>query len=515
MFSARCFLPVAFLLLVGCGTSRGPLPPHKLQTLELEHRIHVDQKRVVRYRRQVRAILAYLDKRTDLLEVRPDEVLSRGQKDVLWQTWQRLLDNFLALESIRRYHAHYWLIGDRRLRDHAFLVSYAAFLAQYAAALRWIQFASLHPDLDIVLNEPVPELGLPKDSYDRFKFRFLNVGVASQFVALDAVDQNLLRPDCMGLRRRIDQDTAILWKMGQGAGIRMTLDNAGAMVRKAGYKAYFPIQAGVSEWMGDTKVHRKNRSLITLEQVAEVAARLVPGDILLERREWYLSNIGLPGYWPHAALYIGTPATRTEYFGQDPEVAAWLATKGADNGNLEAYLQRHYPKAYAAHLKSDSQGHTLAVIEAISEGVSHTSLEHSALCDSLAVLRPRVTKVQVAQAIVMAFHYQGRPYDFDFDNRTDAALVCTELVAKAYETTASVPGLTFPVTTVMDHKVTPANLIVKEFDRSFGTTEQQFDLLLFLDGYETSGEAVEADLEAFRASWQRPKWHILVQDDEL
>ncbi len=507
-------LAVASLVvcLSACGTNRGPVPAHKLESIELQHRIRGDQKAVKRYRRNTRAILTYLETRTDLLDVAADETLTRGQREVLWRTWERFLDNYLALESVRRYHAHYWLVQDGKLRDHSFIVGYAAFVAQYAAALRWIEFASLHPDLDIVLNEPVPEIGLPAGSYDRFKLRYLNVGIATQFVALDSVDKSRGRPGCFGLRRGLELDTELLWQMGKGEGIRMTMDNAGAVIRKAGFRAYFPVQAGVSEWMGDTKVHRQGSSLITPEQVAEVASQLLPGDILLERREWYLSNIGLPGYWPHAALYIGTPEERREYFANDLAVAQWLADNGAEGKDLDALLHKLYPKQHAGHLKPDSEGHTHSVIEAISEGVSHTSLEHSAGCDSLAVLRPRVTKVQRAQAIRMAFHYTGRPYDFDFDNRTDAALVCTELVAKAYEGTADVPGISFPVTTVMDHKVTPANLIVKEFDHNYGTPAQQYDLVLFIDGFERKGEAIISTLPAFRESWKRPKWHVITQD---
>jgi hypothetical protein len=38
------------------------------------------------------------------------------------------------------------------------------------------------------------------------------------------------------------------------------------------------------------------------------------------------------------------------------------------------------------------------------------------------------------------------------------------------------------------------------------------DLVLFLDGNEKDGNATEADVEAFRASWQRPKWYILMEN---
>ena len=83
--------------------------------------------------------------------------------------------------------------------------------------------------------------------------------------------------------------------------------------------AWLPIQAGVSEWMGDTKVYRVNQSLVSEGQIEALKTKLQPGDVLLERREWFLSNIGLPGFWPHAALYIGTAAERQAFLA-DAEV---------------------------------------------------------------------------------------------------------------------------------------------------------------------------------------------------
>ncbi|MGH9722018.1 MAG: protein tyrosine phosphatase, partial [Bryobacteraceae bacterium] len=110
-----------------------------------------------------------------------------------------------------------------------------------------------------------------------------------------------------------------------------------------------------------------------------------------------------------------------------------------------------------------------------------------------------------------AFGYAGRPYDFNFDFLTDAALVCTELVYKSYEPAADMRGLRFPLVDVMGRKVTPANLLVRQFDEQFGTARQQFDLVLFLDGVERARKAIEASIDAFRASWKRPKWHILTE----
>ena len=85
--------------------------------------------------------------------------------------------------------------------------------------------------------------------------------------------------------------------MGQGAGEIHTLKNAVTIIKSAGFSAWLPIQRSAARSMGNIRVRRPSRYLITREQIAALAPTLQPGDILLQRREWYLSNVGLPGFW--------------------------------------------------------------------------------------------------------------------------------------------------------------------------------------------------------------------------
>jgi hypothetical protein len=293
--------------------------------------------------------------------------------------------------------------------------------------------------------------------------------------------------------------------------LRAAIDVA---LRHDSFELIFPVQAGISEWMGDTKV-KPPPSRVSAEQVHALPARLALGDVLLERREWYLSNIGLPGFWPHAALYVGVPAEWAA-LDEDEAVRAWARQRGEQTGRVEALIKSHFPRAYARHLEPEN-GHPRRVIEAMSEGVSHTSLEHSAGCDSLLVLRPRVSAVDKARAIYRAFYYSGRPYDFDFDFLTDQTLVCTEVVQRAYEPARAAGGgeeggLSLSTVSVMGRRVILANHIARLFDESFGAAEgappagRLFDFVLFLDGDAPGAHAQESDLAAARASWRRPKW---------
>ena len=488
-------------------------PIWKLSKEEQQQRIAGDLAAVQIYRDGLRNVLAFVGSRPDLFPtetVKEPRLLRREDKEVVWSTWKSYLDYVLALDAVGRYYRYYYrLRGDNE--DRAFLVAYTGFLAEYRTALEFVDRMEHDKNLDTLLNEPVPEIGLPKDTYSKLKFRFLNAGRGTEFVALGAIYKAKGAESEPEIRKRIDEDRQAIWKMGRGQGEALTLKNAGQVVQKAGFAAYFPVQAGVSEWMGDTKVKRLNVSLVKEGQIKDMTKRLEPGDIFLVRHEWYLSNVGLPGFWPHAVLYIGTVEDRRKYF-DDLDVKEWVKSQGQADGDFETLLRAKNPDNYQASAKP-LHGDVTRVIEAISEGVSFNSIEHACEADSLVVLRPRLPKRDKAAAILRAFHYAGRPYDFNFDFRTDSTLVCTELVYKSYEPAYGYRGLHFPMVEMLGRPVLPANEIAKTFDAQYGTKDQQADFVLFLDGYEKEKRAVESTLEAFRESWKRPKWHVLTQGE--
>ena len=207
--------------------------------------------------------------------------------------------------------------------------------------------------------------------------------------------------------------------------------------------------------------------------------QLQPGDIILERRNWYLSNAFLPGFWPHCALYVGTPAE--------------LKAKGIDYTNLDA-------EARAAHQRPE-QGHPRVIIEAMSEGVIFTSAEHSLHADYVAVLRPRnLTPDQIATVIRNAFSYHGRPYDFGFDFADESKLVCSELLYYSFGDL-----LEFKLESVLGKNVVTPVGIMNKYVNERGTARAQLDFVLFLDTPPGQRRARRADEKACRESATRPK----------
>lgn len=484
---------------------------NSLNAGELNQKLVDDTASIAIYRDGLSSILTYIEANPEVFA--PDDGVfpSRGQKEDLWNTWESYLDYHLALESIRQFFSDYSDLGDRALRHQAFRVLYAAFLTQYRFALELLEQTDRHHMADKILNDAVPETGLPADTFAEFKYRYLNLLRAGEYAALRVLNKTM-----KGLPGELDagirEDASIIWNMGKGKGEALTLKNAGQVVRNNAFKVWFPVQAGVSQFMGDIRVKRPGTFLITPGQIGDLIPDLLPGDIVITRREWFLSNVGLPGFWSHAALYTGIADERKEFF-DTGRMKNWLKEREEGAPDFEDLLRLKYPKAYGLSLEKDGAGNPNRVIEAVGEGVIFTTAEHALGADSIAVLRPKLSETDKALAILRAFHYSGRPYDFNFDFSTDSALVCSELIYKSYEASAENRGLELPLIRIAGRPVTPPNNLAKLFDEELGSSRQQLEFVAFLDGFESAGAALGGTVEEFRVSWTRPNWHILLQGE--
>jgi hypothetical protein len=59
----------------------------------------------------------------------------------------------------------------------------------------------------------------------------------------------------------------------------------------------------------------------------QILAHVKPGDVFVTRHDDALSNLFLPGFWPHAALFLGESVNRTPEWGELPaadESDAWF-----------------------------------------------------------------------------------------------------------------------------------------------------------------------------------------------
>jgi len=156
--------------------------------------------------------------------------------------------------------------------------------------------------------------------------------------------------------------------------------------------------------------------------------------------------------------------------------------------------------------QQDEYGFSKSVIEALRDGIVLTSFEHSGNADYLAVLRPRLSVEQKFKAIMRSLSYYGRPYDYNFDFATDNALVCSELVYKAFEDSGN---LSLEPVTMNGRILIPPNLIAQKFNELFGKDTQQFDLILYLEGNEKQKRFFQRDVADFQKTWQYPKWDIM------
>jgi len=121
---------------------------------------------------------------------------------------------------------------------------------------------------------------------------------------------------------------------------------------------------------------------VTPDIISKVKEVLKPGDVFVTRHDDAMSNVFLPGYWPHSAL--------------------WLGAEDAD------------------------------ILEARKDGVLLRQIEDTLQVDAFVVIRPSLESEKIAEALTRGRSHTGKQYDFVFDFRTTDRLVCTEVIYRTY-----------------------------------------------------------------------------------
>ena len=396
------------------------------------------------------------------------------------------------LRTIWTYRAAHDDLKEGQLEARAFLLAYvsAATLLEKASVI--VDTFGDDEQTQRKLNEGDSAWEIPDSTYDRLLASLSSAEVVSQ---LQEASQTFSR-----LRKTRAWGSGSPWDELSGAALRAApamdkaanqigerrLERALREVSRSVNDPLYRAQELISTWIGDFHLRDRprNQGLIEPQQVEDLRKLLQPGDILIERRNWFLSNAFLPGFWPHAALYLG------------------------EADELEA-MGLHEDRRVSPHwddfLTLDAAGHHPVVIEAISEGVVFTSLEHSVgEADAIAVLRPRLTDAQRREAIARAFSHYAKPYDFEFDFFSTDRLVCSEVCFRAYD------GMfTLPLTNIMGRLTLPVNTFVQVHADGLEAGDSPFDLVQFLDLDMDTGRAFVASESDFVDTLKRPGFTFL------
>lgn len=275
------------------------------------------------------------------------------------------------------------------------------FALAYGAALILVDAArtlrNLFGDDEIVrrkLNESSLAFGIPENSFDLIQMSLtdphnaLQIRDANQFYDRHCELLHALSAKDDGLRavlQVIDQ-LRVSAQVTTGTYLKARLKERGRdacerFVKGSVARAIYSLQEWGSRLVSNISIDPNHVARLPDRIVAQLDGMLRAGDVFVTRKDCAVTNYFLPGYWPHAALYVG-----------------------------------------------DGK-----VVESLKDGVRQRTMDSPFGNDAVAVIRPRLNTQSIATAIERAHSHVGKPYDFDFDFTRADRLVCTEVVYRSYD----------------------------------------------------------------------------------
>lgn len=332
-----------------------------------------------------------------------------------WQSRNALIELVGSYRDYERF--------DESVQQAAFLTAYAGALLLVDAARFLREHAHSRPVIRTKLNEPEPHFGIPSGTYDRIQKSLTSPRHAWHlYHAIRYYDSHRdeLRsfadttPDFKKPLEIIDKLENSLDVDIQRFAVARARVRARSLKTKVAEKllgrSLYGLQKCVSGLMAEKYVVLGHKPSLPRAIFDEISELIRPGDVFVVRKLHAITNYFLPGYWPHAALYMGTT-----------EELKSLGLHEHDN------LREDWPRIESL----DAEPHR--ALEALADGVRVRPLARALASDAVTVLRPQLSDEQVGTALARGFSHEGKPYDFDFDFTRSDRMVCTEVVYRTFE----------------------------------------------------------------------------------
>lgn len=297
-------------------------------------------------------------------------------------------------------------------RMELFGISFCAAAMLVRSANFVINLAAERPVVWKKLDEAEPKYGLQRKNFTRLYRSATSpkwMWVYTQAIRIyeserESVHQALKKSDMNQVVEWLIYEEPFFEKSRRGLLKKRVSYRLHSFIRRhvSGYnKVMFQMFRMGGSVVAEMKQPFKKRSVekrVTSEVREKVRSHLRAGDVIVTRHDDALSNLFLPGYWPHGALYIGSVEERE---------AMSLEVCDASKGKI-------------------------SVLEAKKDGVLFRALEETLAVDAFVILRPQLEAHYLREALERAISHEGKLYDFVFDFRNADRLVCTEVIYRAY-----------------------------------------------------------------------------------
>ena len=312
-------------------------------------------------------------------------------------------------------------VAERHRELHFFVVGLAAVCLLIRIDRLMLFDIASHSIIQRKLNEAFPEYRIPRKHYTKIFSSFVDQGnVLAIRDAMKFAERHRGGIEALSGDPDIGSIAAALpeLKTALNPSVRRYIRRAWSYVshkwRRRGVVSTHNVMAALLEAVGRTAseiADLKNKA-VTPDIRDELSEFLQPGDVIVTRHAKALTNLFIPGFWPHSALHIG---------------------RRDQVRNLSVEIS---PSADACWQ------HDISVLEARKDGVRLRTLSDTLSVDKFVILRPNLVSADVERAISRALLHHGKLYNFDFDFFSSDRIVCTELVYRAYD---GIGGIQFPL----------------------------------------------------------------------